>query len=93
MQRRCRLFNWPQRCVGSGDICGGCGFSHGSNVTGLSVAATLVAAAALVVEEASTVCNGNGLSSGVIGGSVCIGGVSGGGDSIYEFAFCGVVAG
>ncbi len=93
MRRRCWLFNRHQRCVGGGNVCGGCGFGRGSNVTGLSVAATLAAAAASAVEEASTVCDGNGLSSGVVGGSFCVGGVGSGGDSIYEFAFCGVVAG
>jgi hypothetical protein len=93
VQQRCRLFNWCQRCVGGGNVCGGCGFGRGSDVTGLLVAGMLAAAAALAVEEAPTVCDGDGLSSGVVGGSVCVGGVGGGGDSIYEFAFCGVVEG
>ena len=48
----------------------------------------------LVVEEASTVCDGAGLSSGVVGRSVCVGGVGGsGGDNVYECVFCGVDAG
>ncbi len=55
---------------------------------------TLAAAAALAVEEASTVCDGAGLSSGVVGRSVCVGGVGGGGgDNVYECVFCGVDAG
>ncbi len=67
---------------------------HLSIVTNLSGAATLAAAAASAVEEASTVCNGAGLSSGVIGRSVCVGGVGGGGgDNVYECVFCGVDAG
>jgi hypothetical protein len=55
---------------------------------------TLAAAAALAVEEAFTVCDGAGLSSGVAGRSVCVGGVGGGsGDNVYECVFCGVDAG
>ncbi len=55
---------------------------------------TLAAAAALAVEEASTVCDGAGLSSGVVGRSICVGGVgSGGGDNVYECVFYGVDAG
>jgi hypothetical protein len=57
----------------------GCGVDRGSIVTGLSAAATLADAAALTVEEASTVCDGADLSSGVVGRSVCVGGIGGGG--------------
>ncbi len=54
----------------------------------------MAAVAALAVEEASTVCDGAGLSSGVVGRSVCIGGVGGsGGDNVYECVFCVVDAG
>jgi hypothetical protein len=60
----------------------------------LSGAATLAAAAASAVKEASTVCDSAGLSSGVVGRSVCVGGVgSGGGDNVYECVLCGVDAG
>ncbi len=60
---RCRLFNRRQRCVGGGNVCGGCGVGRGSVITGLSAVATLAAAAASAVEEESTVCNSTGLSS------------------------------
>ncbi len=70
------------------------GIGRGSVVTGLSGAVTLAAAAASAVEEASTVCDGTGLSSGVVGRSICVGGVGGGGgDNVYECVFCGVDAG
>ncbi len=89
-----QLFSQHQRCDGGSNVCGGCGIGRGSIITGLSGAATLVAAAALAVEEASTVCDGAGLSSGVISRSVCVGGVgSGSGDNVYECVFCGVDAG
>ncbi len=60
-------------------------FVRGSNVGGCTASA---------VEEASTVCDSAGLSSGVVGRNVCVGGVGGGGgDNVYECVFRGVDAG
>ncbi len=69
----------------------GCGVDRGSIITGLSAAAKLADAVALTEKEASTVCNGADLRSGVVGRSVCVGGIGGSaGDNLYVCVSWGV---